>query len=158
MPVKEAVNALFAKVYATKGAPGNVEWDKVKTYSEAVMNSPVYRLVDTYDHLFDDEHRNNSETILAVQYIANSTENNYVPVLLLPPSMTEQNWRKYLTPSQSLLKAFDDEGDQVRKNSTVIFEDINNIWFDQYYAQLEEWTMGNPYTAFPLPSAEQRTG
>ena len=45
------------------------------------MNSPVYRLVDTYDHLFDDEHRNNSETILAVQYIANSTENNYVPVL-----------------------------------------------------------------------------
>ena len=92
---------MFAKVYATKGAPGNVEWDKVKTYSEAVMNSPVYRLVDTYDHLFDDELRNNSETILAVQYIANSTENNYVPVLLLPPSMTEQNWRKYLTPSQS---------------------------------------------------------
>ena len=150
---------MFAKVYATKGAPGNVEWDKVKTYSEAVMNSPVYRLVDTYDHLFDDEHRNNSETILAVQYIANSTENNYVPVLLLPPSMTEQNWRKYLTPSQSLLKAFDDEGDQVRKNSTVIFEDINNIWFDQYYAQLKNGQWETRTLPFPYKCrAKNRVG
>jgi hypothetical protein len=146
---KGAVNALFARMYATKGAPGNVEWEKVKAYSEAVMASPVYRLVDTYDHLFDDEHRNNSETILAVQYIANSTENNYVPVLLLPPSMTEQNWRKYLTPSQSLLKAFEDEGDEVRRNSTVVFEDINNIWFDQYYVRME----GGQWTTRDLPFA-----
>lgn len=156
---KGAANALFAKVYATKGAPANVEWDKVKLYSEAVISSPVYRLVDTYDYLFDDEHRNNSETILAVQYIANSTENNYVPVLLLPPSMTDQSWRKYLTPSQNLLKAFDDEGDQVRKSSTVVFEDINNIWFDQYYAQNTAGRWETKSIPFPYKSrAKNRVG
>ena len=156
---KGAVNALFAKVYAMKGAPANIEWDKVKSYSEAVINSPVYKLVDTYDYLFDDAHRNNTETILAVQYIANSTENNYVPVLLLPPSMTDQNWRKYLTPSQSLLKAFDDEGDQVRKRSTVVFEDINNIWFDQYYAQLKNGQWETRSLPFPYKCrAKNRVG
>lgn len=146
-------------VVTTTGSTAPADVQVPRADSEAVMNSPVYRLVDTYDHLFDDEHRNNSETILAVQYIANSTENNYVPVLLLPPSMTEQNWRKYLTPSQSLLKAFDDEGDQVRKNSTVIFEDINNIWFDQYYAQLKNGQWETRTLPFPYKCrAKNRVG
>ena len=44
-------------------------WNDMKTYSEAVMNSPVYRFRWIRMTIcFDDEHRNNSETILAVAY------------------------------------------------------------------------------------------
>lgn len=128
------VNALTAKVYAIKGAPGNVEWDKVEEYCDKVINSGVYQLVGNFDYLFDDQHRNNSESILLVQYLAGSQESNYAPQLLLPPSLTGDTWRKYVTPSHDLIKAFDDEGDQIRKNASIIIEDINNIWMDEYYA------------------------
>ncbi len=156
---KGAVNALYAQTYAIIGAPGNVDWGKVKSYCEAVTGSPVYSLVNEYDYLFDDEHRNNSETILAVQYEANTTENNYVPVLLLPPSMTDQNWRKYLTPSQDLIAAFDEAGDAVRKASTIVYENVNNVWFDQYYADNAggSWNTGN--LPFPYKTrAKNRVG
>lgn len=129
------VNALMAKVHAIKGAPDNVEWDKVEEYCDKVINSGVYQLVDNFDYLFDDQHRNNSESILLVQYLASSQESNYAPQLLLPPSLTGDTWRKYVTPSHDLIKAFDDEGDDVRKNASIIFEDINNIWTDEYYAE-----------------------
>lgn len=130
-----AVNALFAKAYSMKGAPNNIEWDKVEMYTKKVMDSPIYSLVETYDHLFDDDHRNNTETILAVQYQAGTTEGNYAPILLLSPSLTDQNWRKYLTPSEDLINAFDAAGDNVRKSSTIMYEDVNNLWYDQYYAK-----------------------
>lgn len=128
------VNALFAKTYAIKGAPLNVDWSKVEEYCNNVINSNQYRLVDDFNYLFDDEHRNNTESILVVQYLANSTESNYAPQLLLPPSITGDTWRKYITPSHDLLNAFDEEGDVVRKAGSIIFEDINNIWTDEYYA------------------------
>lgn len=131
---KGMCNALYARLYAIMGAPHEVDWKMVKHYCDAVIESPVYGLVDRYEFLFDDSHRNNVETILAVQYKVNSTESNYVPLLLLPPSMTNETWRKYLIPSQDLLKAYEDAGDEVRKASTVVWEDINNLWFDEYYA------------------------
>ncbi len=145
LATKGAVNALFAKAYSMKGAPSNIEWDKVKQYSEAVLTSSEYALLSTFDHLFDDQHRNNSETILAVQYMAGSQEANYAPIMLLPPSLSGQNWRKYLIPSQSLIKAFDDSGDAIRKHSTVLYEDIDNIWFDEYYSVLKDgqWHTGS---------------
>ena len=145
-----AVNALMAKTYAIMGAPDNVDWEAVRTYCGKVLDSGVYSLVQDFNWLYDNQHRNNSETVLAVQYEGNgSTEGNYVPALLLPPSMTEQNWRKYLTPSQDLIAAFDAENDEVRKNATIIYEDVYNLWYDEYYAIEENGSWSTRSIPFP---------
>ena len=145
-----AVYALMAKTYALIGAPQDVDWEKVLYYTEKVTETGVYSLLDNFDWLYDGQHRNNRETILAVQYIGNgSTEGNYVPTLLLPPSMTDQTWRKYLTPSQDLIAAFDAAGDDVRKNSTIIYEDIDNLWFDEFYAVEENGVWSTREIPFP---------
>lgn len=132
---KGMCHAIYARLYSEIGAPDHVDWAKVKEHCDAIINSGVYSLLDQYDWLFDDRHRNNAETILAVQYKVNSTESNYVPLLLLPPSMTNETWRKYMIPSQDLIAAFDEEGDEIRKNSTIYWEDVNNLWFDEYYCE-----------------------
>ena len=145
-----AVWTLYAKTYAIMGAPGNVDWESVKTYTEKVLASDRYSLLQEFDWLYDNQHRNNTETILAVQYEGSgSTEGNYVPALLLPPSMTEQNWRKYLTPSQDLIAAFDAEGDEVRKNATIVYEDVNNMWYDEFYAVQENGSWSTRTIPFP---------
>lgn len=128
------VDALYAKTYAIKGAPTNVEWAEVEKYCNKVIENGQYKLVDNFDHLFDDEHRNNTEVILVVQYLESSSESNYAPQLLLPPSITGDTWRKYVTPSHDLINAYEDEGDEVRKKGSIIVEDIKNIWMDEYYA------------------------
>ncbi len=148
-----AVWTLYAKTYAIMGAPDNVDWDSVRTYTEKVLASDRYSLLQEFDWLYDNQHRNNSETILAVQYEGNgSTEGNYVPAMLLPPSMTEQNWRKYLTPSQDLIAAFDEQGDEVRKNATIIYEDVNNMWYDEFYAVQENGSWSTRTIPFPYKS------
>ncbi|MDR1653544.1 MAG: RagB/SusD family nutrient uptake outer membrane protein [Prevotellaceae bacterium] len=127
-------NALMAKVYAIDGAPHNVNWAKVEEYCNKVIDSGIYDLLDDFNSLFDDAHRNNRESILIVQYLAGTEESNYAPQLLLPPSKTGDTWRKYITPSHDLIADFDNEGDEIRKNASIIFEDIKNIWTDEYYS------------------------
>lgn len=147
---KGAVYALAAKTYAIAGTPENTDWASVRKYTKLVMDSEVYSLVDDFNYLYDGQHRNNGETILAVQYIGSgSPEGNYVPTLLLPPSMTDQNWRKYLTPSQDLIAAFDNAGDKVRKDATIVYEDINDLWYDEYYAQLVDGRWSTRSIPFP---------
>jgi hypothetical protein len=126
---KGAANAMLAKVYAQKP---DRNYDKVLEYCNAVINSPAgYQLLPDYAHLFDGSHYNNDESIMEVQFIG-GTEGNWGPGLLLPPSITGDSWRKFVTPSRDLVKAFDDEGDIVRKNASIIFE--NAPWVDEFWS------------------------
>ena len=126
---KGAANALLAKVYAQKPAP---DYAKVLEHSNAVINSSAgYSLLPEFGQLFDGNHYNNAESIMEVQFVG-GTEANWGPQLLLPPSLSGDTWRKFVTPSQDLVKAFDDEGDVVRKNSTVLFETAP--WSDEFWS------------------------
>ena len=126
---KGAANALLAKVYAQKPSK---DYSKVLQYADAVISSPAdYRLMPSFDFLWDGDHYNNAESILEAQF-EGGPEANYGPQLLLPPSISGDSWRKFVTPSKDLVKAFDDENDQVRKNATVLFE--NAPWSDEYWA------------------------
>jgi tetratricopeptide (TPR) repeat protein len=125
---KGAVNALLAKVYAQKA---DRDYNKVLEYCNAVIGSPAgYQLIN-YNFLFDGNHYNNDESIMEVQYTGGA-EANYGPQLLLPPSLSGDTWRKFVTPSKDLVKAFDDEHDNIRKNTTVLFENVT--WTDEYWA------------------------
>jgi hypothetical protein len=127
---KGAANALLAKVYAQKPTK---DYNKVLLYCDSVINSPIgYQLLPNYDYLFDDNHYNNSESILEAQFTGTAGGNgNYGSSLLLPPSITLDTWRKFVTPSHDLINAFDAAGDNVRKNSTIIWESAP--WIDEYW-------------------------
>jgi hypothetical protein len=124
-----AANALLAKVWAQRP---DRDYNKVLEYANAVINSPAgYALLENYDHLFDGNHYNNSESILEIQFIG-GPEANWGPQLLLPPSLSGDTWRKFVTPSHDLVDAFDAEGDEVRKNATILFEQAP--WADEFWS------------------------
>jgi starch-binding outer membrane protein, SusD/RagB family len=125
---KGAANALLAKVYAQKPNP---DYNKVVEHADAVINSPAgYTLLTNYNHLFDGSHYNNDESIMEVQFLGGA-EGNWAPQMHLPPSLSGDTWRKFVTPSHDLVNAFDAEGDEVRKNATILMETVS--WADEYW-------------------------
>lgn len=125
---KGAANALLTKVYAQKPSP---DYDAVLEHANAVINSPAnYVLLNSYDQLFDGNHYNNAESILEVQYLGGN-EGSWAPQMHLPPSLSGDTWRKFTTPSQDLVNAFNAEGDNIRKNASILFENVS--WVDEYW-------------------------
>ena len=123
-----AANALAAKACAQKPTP---DYAKALDYIAKVEASEAnYKLID-YAHLFDGNHYNNEESIMEIQYLGGD-EGNWGPQMLLPPSVSGDTWRKFVTPSNDLVNAFEAEGDEVRKNASILFEEINN-WVDEYW-------------------------
>jgi hypothetical protein len=51
---------------------------------------------------------------------------------LLPPSITGDTWRKFVTPSHDLINAFDSEGDTQRKEASIVFEKAP--WADEFWS------------------------
>lgn len=126
---KGAANALLAKVWAQRP---DRDYNKVLEYADAVISSPAgYTLLDNYDQLFDGNHYNNNESILEIQFTG-GPEANWGPQLLLPPSLSGDTWRKFVTPSHDLVNAFDAAGDDVRKNATILFEQAP--WADEFWS------------------------
>lgn len=122
-----AAHALAAKAYAQQPTPN---YDAVLDHINGVDNSNAnYTLID-YNNLFDGNNYNNAESIIEVQYLG-GVEGNYGPQLLLPPSVSGDSWRKFVTPSHDLINAFDEQGDDVRKNASVLFEDVQ--WVDEFW-------------------------
>jgi len=125
---KGAAYALLAKAYAQQPAPN---WGEVTNYANLVINSPAgYTLQGSFAELFDGSHYNNNESILEVQYLGGN-EGTWGPQMQLPQSVSGDTWRKFNTPSHDLVNAFDAEGDNVRKNATILFE--NAPWVDEYW-------------------------
>lgn len=123
-----AANALAAKACLQKPTP---DYTKALQYISNVETSNAnYQLVE-YAHLFDGNHYNNAESILEIQYLGGD-EGNWGPQLFLPPSLSGDTWRKFVTPSNDLVNAFDSEGDDIRKDATIFWENIND-WVDEYW-------------------------
>lgn len=122
-----AANALGAKSCLQRPIPDYVL--ALSFIDKVEVSTANYTLID-YTSLFDGNNYNNNESILEIQYLGGS-EGNWGPQLLLPPSISGDTWRKFVTPSQDLLKAFDTAGDAIRKNATVLFE--NAPWVDEYW-------------------------
>ena len=122
-----AAHALLAKVYAQMPNP---DYNQVINHINALESSEANYQLISYPALFDGTNYNNAESILEVQYLG-GTEGTYGPQLLLPPSVSGDSWRKFATPSHDLINAYDAEGDVVRKNATILFEEVQ--WVDEFW-------------------------
>ncbi|WP_179347705.1 RagB/SusD family nutrient uptake outer membrane protein [Winogradskyella pacifica] len=134
-----AAHALAAKAYAQQPSP---DYDAVLGHIEAVESSSANYTLIPYDQLFNGNNYNNAESIIEVQYLGGN-EGNYGPQLLLPPSVSGDSWRKFVTPSVDLINTFDAEGDTVRKNASVLFESVQ--WVDEFWENTQGATIPFSY-------------
>lgn len=139
---KGAANALLAKVYATIEPH---DWNKVSQYCDAVINAG-YLLLPEYDQLWDNAHENSSEAIFEINYFGGSIDHNWGVSIF-----RGFDWKKFNTPSNDLIAAFDAEGDLVRKQSTIVFLDVTGKWTDNHWPQ-NQYPFENKYRKYLYPS------
>lgn len=132
---KGAVNALLAKVYATR-SPAN--WDSVAYYCDQAI--PNYSLLPNYADLWDINHKNNSESIWEIQYDGySSSVGNWIPSQFIG-----DGWKKFETPTNDLVNTFVAEGDNVRMSASITF--VNYGWPDKYWTTPTNYPVLSKYT------------
>lgn len=120
-----AVNALLAKVYATM-EPHN--WEKVNEYCDAVI-ALGYELVPDYETLWNNTQENTVESIFEINcYGWDAGSGNWGASMFYG-----SDWKKFNIPSNDLVRAFDEEGDMIRKNSSITFMDVTGAWTDRHW-------------------------
>jgi len=121
-----AVNTLLAKVYATLEPH---DWNKVSQYCDAVI-AGGYTLVPEYDQLWDNQHENSDESIFEINaYGWDAGSGNWGASMFIG-----SDWKKFNTPTNDLVRAFEEEGDEIRMNASIKFEDVTGKWTDRYWA------------------------
>ncbi len=134
------VYTLLAKVYATQKP---VNWSLVKENCDKVI-ALGYSLVPSFETLWDGAHENSSEAIFELNFDGWETGGNWGSDMFYGTG-----WKKFNTPSNDLVKAYDDEGDAVRKASTIHFMDVTGKWNDKYWS--------NSYARFPFAAKMRNT-
>ena len=111
-----AAEGLLAKVYAQQG-----KYDSCLIYCNKVLANTYYALVPNYANLFDGNHPNTVESLFEIQHSTVSGTTNYGPELLLPYSLTGDNYAKFNECTNDLIKAYRTAGDSVRLQASVYF-------------------------------------
>ncbi|WDF68153.1 RagB/SusD family nutrient uptake outer membrane protein [Sphingobacterium oryzagri] len=133
---KSVARALLAKIYAEKPLR---DYNKVIQYADELA-ADGFALEQDYSNLFgmnagntDAKMRNTSESILEGQFFAGN--GNWV-TWMFGRDLTNYNsnftWAKWVTPSRDLINAFQQEGDQVRLNQSVVY--YQTTWSNYYPA------------------------
>ncbi len=141
---KGAANAMLAKVYATLEPK---QWDKVNQYCDAVI-AGGYSLLPEYDMLWNNENENSAEAIFEINYEGTPQSGNWGASMF-----RGLDWKKFNTPSNDLVAAFDAEGDQIRKEASIIFLDVSGKWSDPYWPQIT-FPFVNKYRIFTGNSSQ----
>lgn len=131
-----AVHTLLAKVHATLG-----NWEAVLSHT-ATVTGLGYQLLADFGHLWDGQHENSSEAIFELNFSDWATGGNWGSSMFYGT-----DWKKFNTPSNDLIAAYDAEGDAVRKAATIFFADVTGKWSDRYH----------PLTRFPFAYKMRRT-
>lgn len=132
-----AVYTLLAKVYAT-----TKDWDKVKANADKVIGLG-YTLMPNFEDLWDGKHENSAESIFELNFEDWSTGGNWGSSMFYGT-----DWKKFNTPSNDLIKAYDDEKDVVRKASTIYTANVTGKWSDKY------WTLTNFPFAYKMRNTD----
>jgi hypothetical protein len=136
-----AVNAMLAKVYATIEPH---DFTKVSQYCDAVIAGP-YSLLPNYDDLWGVA-ENTSESIFEINYEGTSTNANWGASMF-----RGSDWKKFNIPSNDLVRAFDDEGDVIRKNSSIVF--LASGFPDSHWP-IDNYPFLNKWRQFSSPSPQ----
>lgn len=122
---KSVAKALLAKVYAEKPLR---DYNKVIQYADELA-AEGYALTDNYNDLFgmnqaqtDIKMRNTKESILEAQFFSGS--GNWATWMFGRDLTNYDNsftWAKWITPSRDLIKTFEQEGDDIRFNESIVY-------------------------------------
>jgi len=123
-----AVNAMLAKVYATREPH---DWNKVKQYCDAVI-AGGYTLLPDYEQLWNNANENSAESIFEINYNGGASDGNWGTKIF-----RGLDWKKFNLPSNDLVAAFDAEGDVIRKNAAITFQDVSGKWSDAHWPQTQ---------------------
>ena len=123
-----AVNAVLAKVYAAQEPH---DWAKVNQYCDAVI-AGGYSLLPEFDQLWDNATKNSVESIFEINYSGGPTDGNWGVNIFRGVDS-----KKFNLPANDLIAAFDAENDVIRKNASIIFEDVSGLWSDSHYPQTQ---------------------
>ena len=128
---KAFAKGLMARIYAEKPIR---DWDKVAQYCSEV-EAMGFKLEDNYDDLWGyddtDAFRNSGETIFEVQYTRSN--GNWVFMMYHRNAYNPDDsysWAKWTTPSRDIISAFEAEGDEVRMNSSIVWDSCG--WSNYY--------------------------
>lgn len=133
---KSVARAMLAKVYAEKPLQ---DYSKVIDYANQ-LQADGFDLASDYEMLFgfdevtkDCTARNTVEGILEIHYTAGA--GNWATWMFgrnLYNYDEQFSWAKWCTPSRDLIRAFDAEGDVIRKNESIVY--YTTTWSNYYPA------------------------
>lgn len=141
---KAFVNLILAQVHATKDGFENTDWQKVKEYLKSIESDGRYALLDNYNDLFEvtisgtqsegilpdgklkNEH--SKESIFELECVDNTATGNWSASMFYGT-----DWKKFNTPSKDLVRAFESEGDVIRKEASIKYGDVTGKWTDKFW-------------------------
>lgn len=114
---KGAARALLAKVHLYQE-----EWEEALKYANAVVNSGEYSLNPDYAEIWRESSENGVESIFEIQARGEAIAHGVQQYSTTQGARGTSGWGwGFNTPSENLLNAFEAEGDEIRKNATIIF-------------------------------------
>ncbi|NLJ00885.1 MAG: RagB/SusD family nutrient uptake outer membrane protein [Bacteroidales bacterium] len=138
-----AAHGLLSKVYLYQE-----KWQEAYDAATAVINSSEYNysLLDDYSMIWRVEGENSSESLFEIQARGESIAHGVQQYSQTQGARGTTGWGwGFNTPTENLLDAFNDEGDVIRRDATIIFR--NSVLHDGYVVGNTENPMYN-YKAY----------
>ena len=101
-----------------------------------------YSHMRNYDDQWNNTAENTAESIFEINYNGGASDGNWGVKIF-----RGLDWKKFNLPSNDLVKAFEAEGDVVRKNASVTFQDVSGKWSDAHWPQTQ-YPFINKYRKF----------
>ena len=112
-----AAEAYLSKVYLVRE-----NWSESVNYADMVINSGDYSLAQPYETIWREEGENGAGSIFEIQARGKATAHGIQQYSSTQGARGTSGWGwGFNTPTQDLVDAYDSEGDEIRKNATIIF-------------------------------------
>jgi len=120
---KGAAQALLSKVFLYQG-----KWQQAYDYATTVITSGQYDLESDYALIWRASSDNGVESIFEIQGRGESIAHGVQQYSQTQGARGDTGWGwGFNTPSESLLNAFNAEGDEIRRDATIIFRN-STLW------------------------------
>lgn len=114
---KGSAQGLLAKVYLYME-----EYQNAYDAANVLINSGEYGLHPNYEEIWRESTENNQESIFEIQGRGEAINHGIQQYSSTQGARGQSGWGwGFNSPSQNLVDAFDEQGDDVRKNATIIF-------------------------------------
>lgn len=112
-----AAQSLLSKVYLQRG-----NWSEALNYANQVIDSGEYGLEPNYEEIWRESTENGIESIFEIQARGEAPAHGVQQYSQTQGARGPSGWGwGFNTPTQDLVDAYDSEGDEIRKNATIIF-------------------------------------